>query len=318
MRLLRWRWHRNGCILLTVLMLAVLLIAVMCSNKSHPHKYVQKKKKLVQTFVKRVPSRSVERNLHQEPPDADAPLLPFADDGGQGNEYLNPAQPQLLAPSVPGKPSSSPKSPQPPVQQSLQQMHCKQPHCAEFLSRLDKVRQSTCLQEVLKSHRGVDPTEVKSKILESNCRFMEAKGRSPVALASAEGSGNTWVRGLLEKASGVCTGFNFCDYMMRMKGFIGENINSGSVLVVKTHTDHPQWLDNNRTFNKFEARYGSGIFLLRNPYHSLVAEWNRRLTNQVMIKQKMPHNESHTNIAPREIWCEYIFHTHTHTSCQIK
>lgn len=133
---------------------------------------------------------------------------------------------------------------------------------------------------------------------------MEAKGRSPVALASAEGSGNTWIRGLLEKASGICTGFNYCDYVMRMKGFVGENINSGSVLVVKTHTDHPQWTGTDSSFNKFEARYGSGIFLVRNPYDSLVAEWNRRLTNQVMIKQKMPHNESHTNVAPKEIWCE--------------
>ena len=71
---------------------------------------------------------------------------------------------------------------------------------------------------------------------------MNGAKRDPVALASAEGSGNTWVRGLLERATGFCTGFNFCDYVMRMKGFIGDNINSGSVLVVKTHMDKPQWV----------------------------------------------------------------------------
>ena len=38
------------------------------------------------------------------------------------------------------------------------------------------------------------------------CRFMDGKGRLPVALASFPGSGNTWARGLLEKVTGVCTG----------------------------------------------------------------------------------------------------------------
>ena len=38
------------------------------------------------------------------------------------------------------------------------------------------------------------------------CRFMNGYGRLPVALASFPGSGNTWVRGLLEKITGICTG----------------------------------------------------------------------------------------------------------------
>ena len=38
------------------------------------------------------------------------------------------------------------------------------------------------------------------------CRFMNGSGRLPVALASFPGSGNTWVRGLLEKITGICTG----------------------------------------------------------------------------------------------------------------
>lgn len=198
--------------------------------------------------------------------------------------------------------NSSPKD----VNQS-QLVGCKQSHCKELLSKKDHSRMSSCIREVLKRNKEVDPIELKSKVLDNNCHFLDGQTRDPVALASAEGSGNTWVRGLLEKASGVCTGFNYCDYMMRMKGFIGENINSGSVLVVKTHTDNPQWKGQERAFIKYEAKYGSGIFLLRNPYDSLVAEWNRRLTNFVMIKQKMPHNESHTNVAPKEIWCEFSY-----------
>ena len=38
------------------------------------------------------------------------------------------------------------------------------------------------------------------------CHFINGTKRAAVALASFPGSGNTWVRGLLEKATGVCTG----------------------------------------------------------------------------------------------------------------
>ena len=38
------------------------------------------------------------------------------------------------------------------------------------------------------------------------CHFINGSRRAPVALASFPGSGNTWVRGLLEMATGVCTG----------------------------------------------------------------------------------------------------------------
>lgn len=213
-------------------------------------------------------------------------------------------QPLSQSPSFP--PTSHPLSHPPSSSKRLafQQPNCEKPHCAEFLSRADENRQKACNMEVFKNNRDVHPKQLQSMILENDCNFMDGKGRAPVALVSAEGSGNTWVRGLLEKATGICTGFNFCDYIMRMKGFIGDNINSGSVLVVKTHMDKPQWIGNTKIFNRFEAKYGSAIFLLRNPYDSLIAEWNRRLTNDIMIKRKMPHNESHTNVAPKEIWCE--------------
>ena len=174
-----------------------------------------------------------------------------------------------------------------------------------MLSRKDILRQRACLSKgTAKANKRVSK-DLSSLIAGSSCLFIDGGTRNPVALASAGGSGNTWVRGLLEKGSGFCTGFNFCDYMMRMKGFIGENINSGSVLVVKTHMKMPQWLGSKvKIGNMYEATYGSGIFLLRNPLHSLVAEWNRKLTLEVMIKEGRPHNESHVNVAPKEIWCK--------------
>lgn len=173
------------------------------------------------------------------------------------------------------------------------------------------MRQKACLSDVLKHNSQFHPKELASKILENNCDFMVSEKRAPVALIGAEGSGNTWVRGLLERSSGFCTGFNFCDYVMRMNGFIGENINSGSVLVVKTHMKMPQWIGSQKKIgNRYETRYGSAIFLLRNPYYSLIAEWNRRLTNDVLIKQHRPHNESHINVAPKEIWCKLFWMPH--------
>ena len=48
---------------------------------------------------------------------------------------------------------------------------------------------------------------VKGQLVPSGkCRFMNGSGRSPVGLVSFPGSGNTWVRGLLQKATGICTG----------------------------------------------------------------------------------------------------------------
>lgn len=142
---------------------------------------------------------------------------------------------------------------------------CRQPLCAEYLSEGDKSRFTSCLQKV-KAHGG-NPQE-------GRCQFMPQTHRVPVALASYPGSGNTWLRGLLEAATGICTGFTFCDISMRVKGFAGENIQSGAVLLVKTHAE-PHW--SHRTSKS--VHFGSAVFLVRNPLDAFVAEWNRRVAN---------------------------------------
>ncbi len=43
-------------------------------------------------------------------------------------------------------------------------------------------------------------------IVEGHCCFMNGTGRKIVGLGSFPGSGNTWLRGLLEKATGICSG----------------------------------------------------------------------------------------------------------------
>lgn len=241
----------------------------------------------------------------QQPPSGDVVLSPPSINISH-TPSLPPQIPSRTSPQqVPPKPKVLTQPLPPPLPLSRKQANCKQPHCTELLSALEKQCQKTCLAEISKQNRGVPQKELASRTLENDCNFMDGKKRNAVALASSEGSGNTWIRGLLERASGICTGFNFCDYVMRMKGFIGENINTGSVLVVKTHMDTPNWTGSSKKHpNKFEGKYGSCIFLVRNPYDALIAEWNRRLTNNVLIKKHLPHNESHTNVAPKDIWCK--------------
>ena len=178
--------------------------------------------------------------------------------------------------------------------------HCSKDHCKEYLNMLELSAMRTCLRETVRRTAGRD---LEVMVKENDCNFIDKSNRKPVALASTEGSGNTWLRGLLEKATGICTGFLYCDYFMRKEGFIGEMIKSGSVLVVKTHTATPQWYGVKYTHPKRdEPYYGSAVFILRNPYASLIAEWNRRATNDIIIKRHLPHNESHTNIIPKEYW----------------
>ena len=142
---------------------------------------------------------------------------------------------------------------------------CRDSLCSEYLTAIDKTRFVSCLQKV--REKGGHPQH-------EQCRFMPQSHRAPVALASYPGSGNTWLRGLLETATGICTGFTFCDISMRMKGFAGENIQSGAVLVVKTHSN-PNWKQRKSKSPYFEF----AIFLVRNPLDAFVAEWNRRVAN---------------------------------------
>ena len=180
--------------------------------------------------------------------------------------------------------------------------NCYREHCTEYLNKNELLAMNRCLQETSKRITK----ESKSPVRENDCNFIDGSHRRPVALASTEGSGNTWIRGLLEKATGICTGFLYCDYEMRHAGFIGEGVKSGSVLVVKTHTGLTQWHGEKYAKPKRdEPYYGSAIFILRNPYDSLISEWNRRVTNAVMKKRHMPHDGSHRNVVPEEYWRKY-------------
>ena len=77
---------------------------------------------------------------------------------------------------------------------------CTSSTCSESLSKTEKIFFDKCVSKTVAAEKKF------GKILNGTCHFINGTGRHPVALASFPGSGNTWVRGLLEKATGICTG----------------------------------------------------------------------------------------------------------------
>lgn len=153
---------------------------------------------------------------------------------------------------------------------------CKRRLCAEYLTSTDLPHFRFCMKKS-KLRSELEPVE-------SKCNFMNGTGRSPVALASHPGSGHLFVRELLQKNTGICTGGVNCDVALRRNGYPGECLRSGVVLVVKTHQRDPRWTgiryDNstpNKGFNKAVdiPVYGSAILVVRDPFDALADLWHR-------------------------------------------
>lgn len=132
---------------------------------------------------------------------------------------------------------------------------------------------------------------------DNGCQFMDGKRRGVVALASFPGSGNTWVRSLLESSTGICTGSYTCDMSLRYAGFTGEGIQSSNVVAVKTHDVSPNWAKDISSH-----KFSSGIFLVRNPLDALVSDWNRNVANG--FKHRTVNLGTHTQKAGKEYFSE--------------
>ena len=85
----------------------------------------------------------------------------------------------------------------------------------DYLTSFDKQCHEYCVKKGQLNSKSVHDTG-----MHGECRFMKGEGRAAVALASLPGSGNTWVRGLLEKATGICTGECLIIIMTVGMGFI--------------------------------------------------------------------------------------------------
>ena len=99
-------------------------------------------------------------------------------------------------------------------------------------------------------------------------RHMMPHCRPPTALASYPGSGNTWVRYLIESSSGIFTGSRYKDLEIQMYGLYGEirDWADGTTLVQKTHDASKAHV---------QKDYGGrGIVILRNPYAAILSDHN--------------------------------------------
>ena len=84
-----------------------------------------------------------------------------------------------------------------------------------------------------------------------------------VGLLSWPGSGNSWVRQMLETATGIYTGAWYCDSSYINAGMLGEGIKNRNILVMKIHFPGQKWLPE------------KVMYLIRNPFDCILAEWNR-------------------------------------------
>ncbi|XP_065919790.1 uncharacterized protein [Dysidea avara] len=96
-----------------------------------------------------------------------------------------------------------------------------------------------------------------------NMTFQKARGF--VALLSWPGSGNSWIRQLLETTTGIYTGAWYCDPNYIKAGMLGEGVKSNNVLVMKIHFPDHGWLPE------------KVMYVVRNPFDCILAEWNRIL-----------------------------------------
>ncbi|XP_045770228.1 WSCD family member AAEL009094 [Maniola jurtina] len=117
-----------------------------------------------------------------------------------------------------------------------------------------------------------------------------------VALVSYPGSGNTWLRYLLQQVTGIMTGSIYMDYGLRMHGFPAENVTDGSVLVVKTHEAPPLEPD----------KFKSAILLIRNPRDAILADFNRLHKGHIGTAPKSAFKrKSHEQ--KKSEWSTYVF-----------
>lgn len=170
---------------------------------------------------------------------------------------------------------------------------CSDLVCSSFLPPWDAESYNSCTQKVHALY---------GKLPVSDCKFRNGTGQRLIALVSLPGSGNTWTRGLLQKMTGICTGSIVCDSSLRYEGFVGEGVRSASVLVVKSHNSSLQWSDHHNSLQKQHyPQFEGAIFLIRNPFHSIVSEWNRKLSK----KQLGEADNSHIKYAGKEAFGEF-------------
>ena len=93
----------------------------------------------------------------------------------------------------------------------------------------------------------------------------------PIPLYSFPGSGNTWVRHIIQQATGYFTGSVYHDRELIDNGFVGEATDPllGNTIVVKSHLSSQY--ESKSLFNVTSKC----IILIRNPVNAIISELNR-------------------------------------------
>ena len=78
---------------------------------------------------------------------------------------------------------------------------CSDKFCSEYLSEAERSQFDECIERTVRAKDQIGSVQS-----DDTCHFQNGTNRHPVALASFQGSGNTWMRGLLQKITGICTG----------------------------------------------------------------------------------------------------------------
>uniref|UniRef100_A0A8C9F695 WSC domain-containing protein n=1 Tax=Pavo cristatus TaxID=9049 RepID=A0A8C9F695_PAVCR len=152
--------------------------------------------------------------------------------------------------------------------------------CSEFCSKKVRTGEKSnkpCDQGLsveLKNHNANN--ELSSIPTDTRCtdrKFLTTKSKGFIALSSFPGAGNTWARHLIEHATGYYTGSYYFDGALYNKGFKGEKDHwrSRRTICVKTHESGKTEIE----------MFDSAILLIRNPYKSLVAEFNRKFAGHL-------------------------------------
>ena len=136
-----------------------------------------------------------------------------------------------------------------------------------------------------------------------HCKTMSFKSsKSRAVLESFPGSGNSYVRQLLESATGIYTGAIYCDPSYLKVGMIGEGVETENVLAIKSHV-----LLNPKVLPKL---YDKAIYIVRNPFDAMVAEINR------LITYNTKHEEDHTAVVDYE-YGMYHYYIYVSTACLV-
>ena len=117
------------------------------------------------------------------------------------------------------------------------------------------------------------------------CKKMSFKSSGPlVSLSSVPGSGNSYVRQLLESATGVYTGSVWCDGSYINTGMIGEGVETNNVLAVKLHYYNP-------TGTKKVLNNDKSIYIVRSPFGAILSEHTRNVARN--SKKYLSLGDSH-------------------------